>query len=179
MSLLVALLALVPPVVALLTSLLLLLMVTHRPVARHGSPYPFYLQGNSGNTTILVTGGIVSVRIWIRFLTSCLVKVPFLVSVGLAGVVSRIERRTRMGRCLWVQPRWVGRRSATPASQADLQAAWLRRTCVVIRNQYRYSLVMVEEVTMVSVSALHMIDHQFVSETQVQWKWRNAKNHVV
>ena len=44
----------------------------------------------------------------------------------------------------------------------------LRRTCAVVRNQYRYSLVMVEEVTLFSLSALPMTEHQLVSETQVQ-----------
>ena len=124
--------------------------------------------------------------------------VPFLVSVGLADVVGRTERRTRMGlllpreesdglvkvggrdviitgilRGLWAparQPRWVGRWSATPATHAALQAVLFRRVSLLGRSRCKQSDVKVVKRDEYTALAT-MVAHDRVtmsSVTQVQ-----------
>ena len=124
----------------------------------------------SGTTTWLTApvlsegdmGGIVFIGIRIRCLVSCLVNVPFMVSVGLTDVVHRTERYALVLVVVcWCHPpasTMSGSTQCHPRVTGRCHAAWLRLTCVVVRNQY--SLVRVEEVTMFSLSVLHMTDHQ-------------------
>ena len=112
---------------------------------------------------------------------TCILLLPREVTGGLVNVVRREVVMTGIVLCLWAptrQPRWVGRWSATPASNAALQAALSRRVSLRGRKQCKHSAENVAMRDMYTVLAT-LVAHDRISRptvTQVQAENKKVTN---